>query len=91
MATGADGGKVGGQRGQSVENRRGCGLSSMNRQTWAQCKVWGSLDACLGAAALSPLPDHVPVVGDDGPLQLDHGREDPLHLWEGGPYVTWGQ
>lgn len=68
-----------------------CGLGSTNHQTWAQCKVWGSLETCLRGAALSPLPDHVPVVGDDGPLQVYHGRVNPLHLWEGGPYVTQGQ
>ena len=43
--------------------------------------------------ALGPLPDHVSVVGDNGPLQLHHRREDPLHLQgargEGGPGRTW--
>lgn len=52
----------------------------MIQQTRVLCGLGSVLDACLGRLALSPLSDHVPIVRDDGPLQLHHGREDPLHL-----------
>lgn len=44
----------------------------MNQQTWVLCWLGAVLDACPGKLALSPLSNHVPVVRDDGPLQLHH-------------------
>lgn len=75
------------QGGCEVRGWRG---QSAGEQAWQQVmhrdpvQGWGSADTRPGRLALGPLPDHVPVVGDDRALQLHHRGEDPLHLQQEG-------